>query len=109
VKDLFLADIIAQGRLADQQVYLIMEVSSKVDEGDVARARRWADLMRKAGLPCLAVVGGQEITESARLESAHSRVLCALDGSLQEDWQEVLTRSLQAEGAQEASILHYHR
>ena len=100
VKNLFLADIIAQGRLPDQpeqQVYLVMEVSHKVEEGDVARARCRADLLRRAGVLCLAVVGGQEITEGALLEVKHSKVLCTLDGSLQKGWQEIFTRSLQTD------------
>ncbi|MEJ5251557.1 MAG: hypothetical protein HPY54_06510 [Chthonomonadetes bacterium] len=98
VKDLFLADIIARGRLLeqpDQQVYLVMEVSRTIDESDVARARRRADLMRKAGLPCVAAVGGEQITEAGRLEAEHSQVLCMLDGNLEGDWQESLARSLQ--------------
>lgn len=102
VKDLFLADIVAQGRLPnqpEQQVYLVVKVSHKVEEGDVARARRRADLLRRAGVPCLAVVGGQEITDGALLEAKHSKVLCTLDGSLQKGWQEIFTRSLQTDSA----------
>lgn len=84
VKDLFLADIIARGRLLeqpDQEVYLVMEVSRTVEESDVARARRRADLMRKAGLPCVAAVGGEQITEAGRLEAEHSQVLYTLEGN----------------------------
>jgi hypothetical protein len=60
-----------------------MEVSAVIDTTDVARARRRADLMRKAGLECLAAVAGQELTEEAWLEAQHSRVFCVLDGNIQ--------------------------
>ncbi len=85
VVDVFRADVLARGRLAsapDKEVYLVMEVSAVVDTTDVARARRRADLMCKAGLECLAAVAGQELTEEARLEAQHSRVFCVLDGNI---------------------------
>ena len=86
VVDVFRADVLARGRPAsapDSEVYLVMEVSAVIDTTDVARARRRADLMRKAGLECLAAVAGQELTEEARLEAQHSRVFCVLDGNIQ--------------------------
>lgn len=86
IVDIFSADIIARGRpldAPDRDLYLVMEVSMVVDVNDVARARRRADLMRKAGYLCIAAVGGHDITEEAKLEAQHSSVLCALDGSLQ--------------------------
>ena len=96
VKDLYQADVLARGRLRaapDGWIYLVMEVSRVIDEGDVARSRRRADLVRKAGLPCLAAVGGERITDAARLEARHSRVLVALDGEMQEGWEEALALS----------------
>jgi hypothetical protein len=98
VVDVFRADVMARGRLAsapDKEVYLVMEVSAVVDTADVARARRRADLMRKAGFECLAAVGGQELTEEARLEAQHSRVFCVLDGNVRgwDDAQATLTFS----------------
>jgi len=92
VVDVFRADVLARGRLAsapDKEVYLVMEVSAVVDTTDVARARRRADLMSRAGLECLAAVAGQELTEEARLEAQHSRVLCVLDGNVQ-GWDDAL-------------------
>lgn len=86
IVDIFSADIIARGRpldAPDRDVYLVMEVSMVVDVSDVARARRRAELMRKAGYPCIAAVGEHHITEEAKLEAQHSNVLCALDGNLQ--------------------------
>jgi len=96
VKDLYQADVLARGRLRaapDGWIYLVMEVSRVIDEGDVARSRRRADLVRKAGLPCLAAVGGERITDAARLEARHSRVVVALDGEMQEGWEEALALS----------------
>ncbi len=93
IKDLYQADVLARGRARsapDEWVYVVVEVSRVIDEGDVARARRRADLMRKAGLPCLAAVGGERITDNARLEARHSQVLIALDGEMQEGWQDAL-------------------
>jgi len=99
VVDIFSADIIARGRpmdSPDRDLYLVMEVSMVVDVSDVARARRRADLMRKAGYPCMAAVGGQHITEEAKLEAEHSHVLCALDGNLQ-GWDRVQGQAISSD------------
>jgi predicted nucleic acid-binding Zn-ribbon protein len=99
VVDIFSADIIARGRpmdSPDRDLYLVMEVSMVVDVSDVARARRRADLMRKAGYPCMAAVGGQHITEEAKLEAEHSHVLCALDGNLQ-GWDRVRGQAISSD------------
>ena len=54
------------GRGADAaELYVAMELSITVDEGDVRRARERADLLRRVGLPVEAYVGGRDITPEA--------------------------------------------
>jgi hypothetical protein len=67
VEDIRLLDVIALGRNAQGQLtYLAIEVSSVVDEHDVDRAIRRANVLARAtGIPSLPVVAGNSITSEA--------------------------------------------
>jgi hypothetical protein len=67
VDDLLLADVILRGRRREDnaEVYLLAEVSWKVDPYDVERAVRRATLLSRTGLPVIPVVAGTEVTEEA--------------------------------------------
>ena len=85
VKDLSRADLILQGQLrfADQrEVYLVMEVSATLDVNDVTRASRRADLLSRAGFPCIPVVGGEKMAAAVEDSARELNVAIALDGGL---------------------------
>jgi hypothetical protein len=67
VDDILLADVILRGRRREDnaEVYLLAEVSWKVDPYDVERAVRRATLLSRTGLPVIPVVAGTEVTEEA--------------------------------------------
>ena len=46
-------------------VFVLLEISLTVDERDVARASRRADIMRRAGVEVEATVGGEKINAGA--------------------------------------------
>jgi hypothetical protein len=92
VDDVLLADLILRGRLATdgtEETYLLLEVSAIVDERDVDRAVRRASLLRRAGLPTLAIVAGEDATAGAREAVTEQRVALLLDGSTQ-NWEAAL-------------------
>ena len=85
VKDLSRADLILQGQLrfADQrEVYLVMEVAATLDVNDVTRASRTADLLSRAGFPCIPVVGGEKMAPAVEDTARELDVAIALDGGL---------------------------
>jgi hypothetical protein len=65
--DIILADLILRGRRREDnsEVYLVVEVSWKVDPYDVERAVRRATLLSRIGLQATPVVAGKEIIEEA--------------------------------------------
>ncbi|MCL6647654.1 MAG: hypothetical protein K6U89_04910 [Chloroflexi bacterium] len=92
VDDVLIADLILRGRLATdgtEENYLLLEVSAVVDERDVERAVRRASLLRRAGLPTLAIVAGEDATAVAREAVTEQRVALLLDGSPQ-NWEAAL-------------------
>jgi chromosome segregation ATPase len=85
VKDLSRADLIFQARLRSdpqQEVYLLMEVSGRIERNDVTRASRRADLLTKAGLPCVPAVGGEQIDPGVEETARELGVAVAVDGDL---------------------------
>lgn len=62
--DLSRADAIATGLVADRQMYVVAEVSSKADANDVRRVVRWAWLLERAGLPAIPLVAFDVISDS---------------------------------------------
>jgi uncharacterized protein YoxC len=96
VKDLSRADLILQGQLrfADQRVvYLVMEVAATLDVNDVTRASRRADLLSRAGFPCIPVVGGEKMTPEVEDSARQLDVAIALDGGLM-GWEAAFQKRL---------------
>jgi hypothetical protein len=62
------------------EVWLAVEISSVVDQGDVERARRRAALLRKAGFPAIPVVAGESLTQGATEAVRDAPVVVVLDG-----------------------------
>jgi len=91
--DLLLLDLLLQGRLRRQpeapEVWLAVEISAVVDRRDVTRARRRADLLRKAGYRAIPVVAGQDITRGAETEAEVQKVAVLQDGQVLL-WKEAL-------------------
>jgi len=65
--DIVLADVVARGRRRDDnaEVYLVVEVSWRVDPYDMERAVRRSSLLSRTGTPALAVVTGETVIEEA--------------------------------------------
>lgn len=82
--DVLLVDLVVQGRPRQRadlgDVWLAVEVSSVVDEGDVARARRRAELLRQAGYRAVPVVAGERATLSAEDEARQHKVVVLQNG-----------------------------
>ncbi|MDW8322432.1 MAG: hypothetical protein RMM08_13825, partial [Armatimonadota bacterium] len=96
VKDVSRADLILQGRLRsapEQDVYLLMEVSGRIELNDVTRASRRADLLTKAGFPCVPAVGGEQIDPAVEERANELGVAVAVDGDLT-GWETAFYRRL---------------
>ncbi len=76
-------DVIVQGRLDAEEAYLAVEVSEAVDEFDVRRAAKRAELLAKAtGQRVIPAVAGNELVGNTAEEAARCNVVCFLDGRL---------------------------
>jgi uncharacterized protein YoxC len=96
VKDLSRADLILQGQLRfgnQQAVYLVMEVAATLDVNDVTRASRRADLLSRAGFPCIPVVGGEKMAAAVEDSARELDVAIALDGGLM-GWEAAFEKRL---------------
>jgi uncharacterized coiled-coil protein SlyX len=84
--EVLLTDIVLRGRGAHlparPETWLAVEVSSVVDRHDVARAVRRAELLRRAGLPAVPVVAGENATEGAEEEARNRSVAMLQDGTV---------------------------
>jgi hypothetical protein len=93
VKDVLRLDLLVRGRPRPQpeapEVYLAVEVSAVIDRRDVERARRRADLLRKAGYRTIPAVAGKELTQGAEDQAKEHRVPVVQDGSVTL-WEEAL-------------------
>jgi hypothetical protein len=76
------ADLVLTGcRREDQgDVYLLAEISCRVEPDDVDRAAERAALLGKLGRPAIPVVAGREITAEATLLASERGVWAVLDG-----------------------------
>ncbi|MGQ9467581.1 MAG: hypothetical protein ACUVSH_08740, partial [Anaerolineae bacterium] len=97
-RDLLALDLLVSGQprhLAEApQVWLAVEVSATVDRRDVERARRRADLLRRAGLRAIPAVAGEDATVGAVEEARVYKVLMLQDGRYS-FWEEALAEVLQ--------------
>lgn len=96
--DLIRADLVIKGTPRDrpgaEPVYLVAEASVAVDVGDVERAVRRADLLRRTGVAVVPAVAGQSLTKGAARAAAEGHVLVLQNGRY-DHWQ----RALEARGA----------
>ena len=93
--DLLRLDLLVLGRLRDvpeePEVWLAVEVSATVDESDVERAARRAELLKKAGFKAIPVAAGEEIRGEAMDIAQMKRVTLMEDGRAHL-WEETLER-----------------
>jgi hypothetical protein len=75
-----LTDTIARGRRDGDPVYLVVEASYTVDEGDVDRAADRADLLGRLVGTTIPIVAGEYIDEDARRKAEEKGVWRVLDG-----------------------------
>jgi len=91
--DLLQIDLLISGRPraaemgSDGEIWLAIEVSAVVDQGDVTRARQRAALLGKAGYRAIAAVAGQSLTEGAAALLQGTPTVQILDGRSQ-GWEE---------------------
>jgi phage shock protein A len=82
--DLLPLDLLLTGRPRlrpeSAEVWLAVEVSAVVDEGDVARARRRALLLQRAGYRAIPAVAGEALTEGADAQVQLDKVAVLQDG-----------------------------
>jgi hypothetical protein len=92
LEELFLADVVIRGRpkeTPERELYLVLEVSSTIDVEDVEGAARRAEVVRRAGLACIPVVGGMQAAPRALDQARQRKVAVAIDGRLT-GWDEAL-------------------
>lgn len=77
-----LADTIARGRRNGEPVYLVVEASYTVDEGDVDRAASRAGLLGRLVGATIPIVAGEYVDEDARLKAEEKGVWRVLDGTV---------------------------
>ena len=79
---IMLTDTVLTGRRRDtgEDVYLLVEISGRIDVHDVERAAERARLLEKLGRPVLTVVAGRRIDADVAALALHSGVWYALGG-----------------------------
>jgi hypothetical protein len=97
MRDLLPLDLLVRGRPRERkdapEVYLAVEVSVVVDQEDVDRAVRRAEVLRQAGLPVIPTVAGEDVTRGGQDAAQEDHVLLLQDGKVQ-FWEEALTAVL---------------
>ena len=97
--DIVLLDLLIRGQVARDpqrpEVYLALEISAVVDRGDVTRAVRRAELLRKAGYRAVPVVAGDDVTEGGFEAARTANVFLVQDGR-KEFWDEAVAATLPA-------------
>jgi hypothetical protein len=100
--EVLLADLILVGRLptpsGPPEIWVVLEVSTMVDRGDVERVQRRAALLRQARYPAVAVAGGREATTGARQVAGEVGVALLLNVHI-DGWQGAFDRMLAEWGA----------
>ncbi len=91
--DVLALDLIVRGHPREQpdlgDVWLAVEVSAVIDQGDVERAQRRASLLRKAGLRAVPLVAGEALTQGATDLVRETPVVLLLDGR-SDGWEAAL-------------------
>ena len=78
------ADVIVRGNWKEdgREVFLVVEVSWRIERGDVERARERAELLGRAGLRTVPVVAGRMIEDEALTAAREMGVLTVIDGKV---------------------------
>ena len=96
-----LADVVLTGQLAatpqPTELWVVVEVSFRIDRRDVQRAAQRADLLRRGGYRTVATVAGRQVTRGARTAGAGLKVAVVEDGRV-EGWEVALDQALQEGG-----------
>jgi hypothetical protein len=91
--DLLQLDLLIRGQPRQQpeisELWLVVEVSAVVDQGDVERARRRATLLRRAGYRAIPMVAGERLTQGAEESTREQQVAVLQDGRVF-FWEETL-------------------
>ncbi|MDW8238837.1 MAG: hypothetical protein RMM98_04420, partial [Acidobacteriota bacterium] len=86
IYDLLLLDLLLCGPAQEQpegpELWLAVEISTTVDVNDVERARRRAELLRKAGYRAIPVVAGETTTEGAEDAARRQMIPWLQDGKV---------------------------
>jgi hypothetical protein len=92
-RDLLRTDLFLTGlpRLRPEmsEIWLVVEISSVVDQNDVDRVERRANLLRRAGYRALPVAAGEEMTRGAEVSARTQNVVLVQDGQVS-FWEEAL-------------------
>lgn len=92
-QDALLIDLVVQGRPRNteesSEIWLAIEVSTVIDRNDVIRSRRRADLIQRQGIPTLAVVAGEDLTEGGEAQASREKVAVVQNGSVK-FWQDAI-------------------
>lgn len=78
------ADAVVQGLRHSERVVMVVEASAVVDQHDVERAHRRADVLTRAGVPAMAVAAGERFTGEAGDSAANLGVWQVVDGRVVE-------------------------
>lgn len=73
------------------EVWLVVEISARIDRNDVERALRRAEALRAAGLHALPAVAGERTTQGAKSAVQEQTVVLFKNGTV-EGWEEALQR-----------------
>jgi len=96
-----LADVVLIGQFPAvpqlTELWVVVEVSSRIDRTDVQRAAQRAELLRRAGYRAVATVAGRQVTRGARSAGAGLKVAMLEDGRV-EGWEAALQQALPQEG-----------
>jgi hypothetical protein len=94
-EELLRADLLVTGVPRYQteigDVWLVVEISARIDRGDVERAVRRAEALRAAGLRVLPAVAGERTTQGAKSAVQELTVVLFKNGAV-EGWEEALQR-----------------
>jgi hypothetical protein len=93
-QDALLIDLVVKGRprtpaMERGEIWLAIEVSAVIDRNDVIRSQRRAALIQRQGIPTLAVVAGEDLTEGGEAEARAQKVAVVQNGTIQ-FWQEAI-------------------
>ena len=92
-QDALLIDLVVRGRprarVEAGEIWLAIEVSAVIDRNDVIRSRRRAELIQRQGIPTLAVVAGENLTEGGEAEASAQKVAVVQNGTIR-FWEEAI-------------------